>query len=135
MAWHTTDPAKLTSVEDMEDAVGKVASLIPRGQGTMCGGFSHLFGGGYDSGYYSYKWAEVLEADVFERFLQNGLYDKKTAKGVLTQIYQAGGKIDPALLYKKLMGRDPDPEALFRREGIIVAGSPQTQKQNPAPKP
>lgn len=135
MAWHTTDPAKLTTVEDMEDSVGNVASLIPRGQGTMSGGFGHLFGGGYDSGYYSYKWAEVLEADVFERFLQNGLYDKKTAKGVLTHIYQSGGKIDPAQLYKKLMGRDPDPEALFRREGIVVASAPQTQNKNPAPKP
>ena len=120
MKWHTTDPAAITSVEDLEDSVFAVASLLPREKGTFSGGFSHLFSGGYDAGYYSYKWAEVLEADVFERFIQKGLYDQATAKGVLTHIYEAGGKTDPAELYRKLMGRDPDPQALFRREGIAA---------------
>ncbi len=128
MKWHTTDPATITSVEDLEDSVFAVASLLPREKGTFSGAFSHLFSGGYDSGYYSYKWAEVLEADVFERFMQNGLYDQATAKGVLTHIYEAGGKTDPAELYRNLMGRDPDPQALFRREGIVANTNTAPQK-------
>lgn len=137
MKWHTTDPAKITSVEDLEDSVFAVASLMPRGTGTFSGGFSHLFSGGYDAGYYSYKWAEVLDADVFERFMAKGLYDKTTAASVLKNIYEAGGKTDPAELFRKLMGRDPDPEALFRREGLSAASNgKQSSAGGPAvPKP
>lgn len=123
MKWHTTDPAKIKSVEDLEDSVFAVASLLPRESGTFSGAFGHLFSGGYDAGYYSYKWAEVLDADVFERFASKGLYDQTTAKAVLKNIYEAGGKTDPAELFRKLMGRDPDPEALFRREGIDTASN------------
>lgn len=136
MKWHTTDPATITSVEDLEDSVFAVASLLPREKGTYSGGFSHLFSGGYDAGYYSYKWAEVLEADVFERFIQNGLYDQATAKGVLNHIYEAGGKTDPAELYRQLMGRDPDPQALFRREGLAANNNAAPKKgTGTAPQP
>ena len=84
--------------------------------------FGHLFSDpmGYSSGYYSYKWAEVLEADVYEEFKRNGLYDPETAQRLKETIFSQGGKIDPMELFKQMMGREPDPTALYRREGLIA---------------
>ncbi|HEY8190398.1 MAG TPA: M3 family metallopeptidase, partial [Micavibrio sp.] len=137
MKWYTTDPKEITSVENLEDSIFDIASLMPRGAGTFSGRFDHLFGGGYDAGYYSYKWAEVLEADIFERFMEKGLYDKETIRSVLENIYEAGGKTDPAELFRKVMGRDPNPEAMFRREGILTASvkKPPSTAANSAPNP
>jgi peptidyl-dipeptidase Dcp len=120
MKWHTTDPATITSVESLEDSVIATSSLFPRLAGPLTTTFGHLFADstGYSSGYYSYKWAEVLEADVYEAFQKNGLYDRKTADRLRDTIYSSGGTVDPAQLFRDMMGRDPDQSALFRREGL-----------------
>lgn len=119
MKWHTTDPATIQSVEDLEDSVCAIASLMPRTCGSMSTNFTHLFSGGYAAGYYGYKWADVMAADVFAKSQENGIvYDKPFLKRVQETIYETGGTRDPAILYRELMGRDPDPNALFRREGL-----------------
>ena len=122
MKWHSTDPASITSVEDLEDSVGAVASLMPRIDGSQSTSFTHLFAGGYAAGYYGYKWADVMAADVFAKAQENGvIYDKPFLKRVREIIYETGGTRDPAELYRELMGRGPDPDALFRREGLKPA--------------
>lgn len=120
MTWHTKDPKTIASVEALEDEVVAKAWLFPRKTGTMSAHFGHLFSGGYAAGYYGYKWAEVLDADVFDAFKQKGLYDRETAKRLRETIYSKGGAVDPMELFVQMMGRAPDPAALFRREGIEV---------------
>ena len=84
----------------------------------MSTAFSHIFQGGYAAGYYSYKWAEVLDADAFELFLEKGIFDKKTAKSFLENILSKGGTEHPMTLYKRFRGKKPDPLALIRRAGL-----------------
>ena len=84
----------------------------------MSTAFSHIFQGGYAAGYYSYKWAEVLDADAFELFLENGIFDPKTATSFLDNILSKGGTEHPMALYKKFRGKEPDPSALLRRAGL-----------------
>jgi peptidyl-dipeptidase Dcp len=81
--------------------------------------FSHIFQGGYSSGYYSYKWAEVLDADAFEAFLEKGIFDKDTAKSFQKNILSAGGTEHPSILYKRFRGRDAKPDALLKRAGLV----------------
>ena len=85
----------------------------------MSTSFSHVFAGGYAAGYYSYKWAEVLDADTFEVFQENGLYDQDTATRYKDEILSRGGSEPPETLYKRFRGRDADPDALLRREGLL----------------
>ena len=82
-------------------------------------GFSHIFAGGYSAGYYSYKWAEVLEADAFEAFEEKGVFDKSVASLFEENILSRGGTEHPMTLYKNFRGREPDPNALLRRDGLI----------------
>jgi len=119
MAWHTTSPDTIQNVEGFEDQTLKDVSLFPRLGGPTSASFSHIFAGGYSAGYYSYKWAEVLDADTFALFLEKGLYDPQTAERYKTEILARGGTEDPAVLYRRFRGRDADPEALLRREGLI----------------
>jgi len=80
--------------------------------------FSHIFQGGYSAGYYSYKWAEVLDADAFELFLEKGIFDGPTAHAFLKHILSKGGTEHPMTLYKRFRGKEPDPSALLRRAGL-----------------
>ena len=119
MAWHTADPLTIKDVGAFEDEHTKDTALFPRLGGPFSASFSHIFAGGYAAGYYSYKWAEVLDADTFEIFLERGLYDRKTADAYKNEILSKGGSEHPSLLYKRFRGRDADPDALFRREGLL----------------
>lgn len=85
----------------------------------MSTSFSHIFQGGYSAGYYSYKWAEVLDADAFEMFKENGIFDPKTAAAFKENVLSKGGTEDPMLLYKRFRGKEPEPEALLRRAGLL----------------
>ena len=81
--------------------------------------FSHIFQGGYAAGYYSYKWAEVLDADAFELFIEKGIFNAETAQAFETHILSKGGTEHPMVLYKRFRGKEPDPGALLRRAGLV----------------
>ena len=85
----------------------------------MSTAFSHIFQGGYAAGYYSYKWAEVLDADAFSLFEERGIFDPETAENFLEHILSQGGTQDPMILYKRFRGREPKTEALLRRAGLL----------------
>lgn len=119
MRWHTADPAEIKDVAKFEDEATKDTALFPRLGGPMSTSFSHIFAGGYAAGYYSYKWAEVLDADTFELFEEKGLYDQETAQKYKNEILSRGGSEQPEILYRRFRGRDADPDALLRREGLL----------------
>ncbi len=121
MRWHSTDPATIKDVAEFEDKATEDTRLFPRLAGPMSTSFNHIFAGGYAAGYYSYKWAEVLDADTFELFEQEGLYNKEIAKKYRDEILSKGGSEPPEILYKRFRGRDADPDALLRREGLLAA--------------
>lgn len=81
--------------------------------------FSHIFAGGYAAGYYSYKWAEVLSADVFSAFSAKGIFDTETGNRFLSRVLSRGGGADPLVLFKDFMGREPEIEALLRQDGLL----------------
>ncbi len=119
MLWHTADPTMISDVIAFEDEAMKGAALFPRYGGPLSVSFNHIFAGGYSAGYYSYKWAEVLDADTFEAFLEAGLYDAATAQRYRKQVLERGGSEHPSVLYRRFRGRDADPNALLRREGLV----------------
>ena len=120
MSWHSQDPTSIKSVKTYEDDVFKNTSLYPKTKETcMSTSFSHIFQGGYSSGYYSYKWAEVLDADAFEYFKQEGIFNKRVADKFKNHVLSQGGTENPMTLYKRFRGQEPQPEALLRRAGLI----------------
>ncbi|UZO82464.1 M3 family metallopeptidase [Aquimarina sp. ERC-38] len=120
MAWHAGNPEGIKDVKKQENEVFKQTDLFPEvPQTCMSTSFSHIFQGGYSSGYYSYKWAEVLDADAFDYFQENGIFDKDTATKFKDHILSKGGTEDPMQLYKRFRGKEPKPEALLKRAGLI----------------
>jgi peptidyl-dipeptidase Dcp len=120
MAWHGQDPTGITDIAEFEKQVTNETSLLPRiPEANYSTSFSHIFAGGYSAGYYSYKWAEVLDADAFELFKEKGLYNREVATSLRDNILSRGGTENPMTLYKKFRGREPDPDALLRRDGLL----------------
>lgn len=125
MEWHShSDPAAIQDVLAFERKALKPFAMMDYEDGCMSASFGHLFAGGYSAGYYSYLWAQVLDADAFEAFQENGLYDGETGKRFRLEILAKGGLVHPMELYKNFRGREPDPQALLRRDGLL----PQTSK-------
>ncbi len=120
MAWHTTNPSNISDVVEFEKKVLKPMRLLPRisKTSTSCS-FSHIFSGGYSAGYYSYKWAEVLEADAFELFKEKGLFNPEIAESFRKNILSRGDTAEPLKLYKKFRGREPKIDALLKRYNIV----------------
>ena len=120
MDWHTLEePVEKDPIEFENQSmkkIGLIPEIVVRYRSPY---FSHIFSGGYSAGYYSYIWAEVLDADAFEAFKQKGLFDQKTAQALRKYIYSAGGTDEPMELYKKFRGHEPKVEPLLRRKGFI----------------
>ncbi|MFJ1474539.1 M3 family metallopeptidase [Capnocytophaga cynodegmi] len=120
MAWHTADPKTIKSVKEFEDKAVAVTELYPMiAESCFSTAFSHIFQGGYAAGYYSYKWSEVLDADAFEVFSTNGIFDKNTAKSFKDNVLSKGGSEKPMELYKRFRGKEPSPDALLKRAGLM----------------
>ncbi|WP_027127068.1 M3 family metallopeptidase [Gelidibacter mesophilus] len=120
MSWHGADPTAITDVKTHELKVFEDTKLFPDvKENCMSTSFSHIFQGGYSSGYYSYKWAEVLDADAFEFFKEKGIFNKEVATKFMENVLSQGGIEDPMVLYKRFRGKEPQPEALLKRAGLI----------------
>ncbi|RYZ65049.1 MAG: M3 family peptidase, partial [Proteobacteria bacterium] len=120
LAWHSADPSEISDIAAFEKKVTSRATLLqPPAGANMSTSFSHIFAGGYSAGYYSYKWAEVLDADAFELFKEKGLFNEEVAMRFRENILSRGGTKHPMELYKQFRGREPDPDALLRRDGLI----------------
>ncbi len=119
MDWHTLQgdaPADAMAFEAQRlNAIGLIPEIVSRYRSPY---FRHIFSGGYSAGYYSYIWAEVVDADAFQAFKDAGLFDKKTADRFRKYILSAGGTEDPMVLYKKFRGREPEIEPLLERRGL-----------------
>lgn len=123
LAWHASDLSAVRTAEDVEPYETKAlsrTSLFEHVPGTVLScGFSHIFSGGYSAGYYSYKWAEVLDADAFEFFQEQGIFSRDVSDRFKNHILSKGGTEHPMELYKKFRGREPDADALLRRDGLL----------------
>ena len=120
MAWHTGDPSNVEDVAKFEDEAIEKTRLLPKVEGsTISCQLGHIFGGGYSAGYYSYKWAESLDADAFEYFKENGIFNKKIAESFRKNILEKGNTEPPMDMYVKFRGKEPDPDALLRRDKLI----------------
>lgn len=120
MSWHGIDPTAITDVKTHELKAFEGSQLFPDvKENCMSTSFSHIFQGGYSSGYYSYKWAEVLDADAFEFFKEKGIFDKEVATKFMQNVLSQGGIEDPMVLYKRFRGKEPQPDALLKRAGLL----------------
>lgn len=120
MGWHTLSEEREVDVFEFEKEVLEKTALMPRvdGASTSCQ-FSHIFKGGYSSGYYSYKWAEVLDADAFEKFKEEGVFNQEVAQSFYDNVLSKGGSEHPSTLYERFRGRAPKVDALLKRAGLM----------------
>jgi len=120
MKWHViTEHSEFDVTKFEEEAmseIGLISEIIPRYKSTY---FAHIFDGGYSSGYYSYLWSEVLDADAFQAFVEKGIFDQATGMSFRENILSKGGSEDPMVLYKKFRGAEPDPVYLLKNRGFI----------------
>lgn len=120
MGWHGQDPSAINNVKEFENEQFKSTQIYPDvKENVMSTSFSHIFDGGYSSGYYSYKWAEVLDADAFDYFKQEGIFSKEVAKKFKDNILSKGGTEHPMKLYKQFRGHEPSVDPLLKRAGLI----------------
>ena len=120
MGWHGQDPSNITDIKAFETEQFAATQLYPDvKENAMSTAFSHIFQGGYSSGYYSYKWAEVLDADAFEYFQEKGIFNKEVATKFKENMLSKGGTEHPMILYKRFRGQEPKPEALLKRAGLL----------------
>lgn len=119
MAWHTLSEIFENDPLSFEKNALSATNVLPSiPECIISTAFSHIFAGGYCAGYYSYKWAEVLAADGFSRFKENGIFNQEVASS-FRELLEKGDSIDPAVLYRNFRGHDPEPEALLKQLGII----------------
>ena len=120
MAWHNRTTVPAEDVEVFEKSVLKPSAVMPQVSGTCISpSFSHIFSGGYSAGYYSYKWAEVLEADAFSLFKEKGIFNTEVSGAFRREVLSRGSSEDEAVLYRNFRGHNPQPEALLKKLGII----------------
>ena len=119
MAWHSLKEVPSVSTVEFEQGVLAPWGVLPAAEGAaFSNSFSHIFSGGYSAGYYSYKWAEVLEADAFSLFKEKGIFNTEVADSFRRNILEKGGSEDEAVIYRNFRGHDPQPEALMKKLGL-----------------
>ena len=119
MAWHSVESIPTEDVITFEKNAIKECALLPDTPKTSFStAFGHIFSGGYAAGYYSYKWAEVLEADAFQLFKEKGIFNKEVAESFRKNILSKGNIEDADIIYRNFRGRDPEPEALMEKLGL-----------------
>jgi oligopeptidase A len=107
-------------IQSVLDEIRSTVAVVPAaGENRFQHSFGHIFGGGYAAGYYSYKWAEVLSADAFSRFREEGIFNRQTGERFLEEILEVGGSVDAMDMFVAFRGREPDLESLLRQDGII----------------
>ncbi|MFR9166675.1 MAG: M3 family metallopeptidase [Dysgonomonas sp.] len=120
MKWHTIEQPQTLEASEFENKamqeIGLIPEIIVRYKSPY---FSHIFDGGYSAGYYSYLWSEVLDADAFEAFEENGIFDQETAKSFRENVLSKGGSEDPMTLYIKFRGAEPNPKSLLKNRGFV----------------
>ncbi len=123
MDWHTLTPQKANQIDNVNqfetksmDRIGLIPEIVVRYRSTY---FRHVFSGGYSAGYYSYLWAEMIEADAFQAFKEKGLFDPETARSFRKNMLSRGGTEDPMILFKRFRGREPKIEPLLKRRGLL----------------
>ncbi len=120
MAFHSNNPNEITDIKSFEKSVFENTTLYPDvNENCMSVSFSHIFNGGYSSGYYSYKWAEVLDADAFAYFQEQGIFNKEVATKFKENVLSQGGTQLPMELYKKFRGQEPKADSLLKRAGLL----------------
>jgi len=120
MSWHTLTALPSEGTIEFEAKALAPYAIMPPVEGTaFSGSFSHIFSGGYSAGYYSYKWAEVLEADAFSLFKEKGIFNTEVADSFRRNILSKGGTEDEAVIYRNFRGHDPQPEALMKKLGLV----------------
>ena len=120
MAWHNRTDVTTEGTVEYEKAALAPSALMPQVPETcISASFSHIFSGGYSAGYYSYKWAEVLEADAFSLFKEKGIFNREVSDAFRREILSKGSSEEEAVLYRNFRGHNPEPEALLKKLGII----------------
>ena len=120
MAWHSVTGAPAEDPIAFEQETLRPTAMLPQVPGIVFSpSFNHIFSGGYAAGYYSYKWAEVLEADAFAFFKEKGIFSREAAERFRCELLSKGGSVDADVLYRNFRGRDPEPDALLRKLGLI----------------
>ncbi len=120
LSYHDSQATDIQDIKQHETAIlNRVNFLGEYPESCSSTAFSHIFQGGYSAGYYSYKWAEVLDADAFDLFLEKGIFDAETSKSFEENILSKGGTEHPMTLYKRFRGKAPDPKALLVRAGLV----------------
>ncbi len=119
MAWHSLTELPAESAVEFEQKVLAPYAVMPAVEGSAFStSFSHIFSGGYSAGYYSYKWAEVLEADAFSLFKEKGIFNTEVSHSFRKNILSMGGTEDAAVIYRNFRGHDPEPQALMEKLGL-----------------
>ena len=120
LSWHDADPTNIDDVAAHENKIMEKFRLLPNVETSLTStSFGHIFAGGYSAGYYSYKWAEVLDADAFDKFKKDGIFNKETADSFRRNILSKGNTAHPMELFVNFRGQQPDPDALLRRDGLL----------------
>lgn len=134
MKSYDVDPATIPSLDGINADVESLTGILPPVPGCQMAAFTHIFGGGYEAGYYSYKWAEVTDKHLFQVTTKNGLYDPAAMKLVEEHLYGSGDMRDPMESFIAMTGTKPDPDMLFRHEGLLPLAAPVFAAA-PLPKP
>ena len=123
MMWHTMAADEVDDILRLERSIFDTVEVLPVVPGAcMSTSFNHLFSGGYAAGYYGYKWAEMLEADAFSLFKENGVMNRDTARRYLETILSKGGSVDAMEMFVNFRGREPKIDALLERDGLLAVG-------------